>query len=177
MFEPKTNYAKIAFDAILFFVSTGQIKKISNEKIPADLKLNRACLVLVYDLNDNLLGTCGGVNPKNDFLYDEIVENAIGAATKGEKGEPIKSDQLNQLKVFVEVFSVPHKAEDLSELKPQKHGLLIQNASGEIKFIMPNLKGINTIDQQIEQLKKEAGITEKDNSKLDLWVFKTTRYD
>ncbi|HAF28738.1 MAG TPA: hypothetical protein DCG75_06785 [Bacteroidales bacterium] len=177
MFEPKTNYAKIAFDAILFFVSTDQINKISNEKIPADLKLNRACLVLVYDLNDNLLRTYGGVNPKNDFLYDEIIENAIGAAKKGKTGESIKSNQLNQIKVFVEVFSVPHKAEDLSELKPQKHGLLIQNASGEIKFIMPNLKGINTIDQQIEQLKKEAGITEKDNSKLDLWVFKTTRYD
>ncbi len=177
MFEPKTNYAKIAFDAILFFVSTGQIKKMSIDQIPADLKLNRACLVLVYDLNDNLLGTYGGINPKNDFLYDEIIENAIGAASKGKNGDPIKSDQLNQIKVFVDVLSVPHKAEDLNELKPQKHGLLIQNASGEIKFIMPNTKGISTVDQQIERLKKEAGVTEKDNSKLELWVFKATRYD
>lgn len=177
MFEPKTNYAKIAFDAILFFVSTGKIRKTSIDKIPADLKLNRACQVLIYDVNDNLLGTYGGINPKNDFLYDEIVENAIGAASKGESGEPIKGNQLNQIKVFVDVFSVPHKAEDLSELKPQKHGLLLQNASGEINSILPSLKGINTVDHQIEQLKNEAGITEKDNSKLDLWFFKTTRYD
>lgn len=177
MIEPKTNYAKIAFDAILFYVSTGQIRKTNADKISADLKLNRACIVSIYDLNNNLLGSYGDINPQHDILYDEIVENAIGAASIDENTEPIQSSQLIQMKVFVDVLSVPHKVEDLSELKPQKHGLLIQDSKGGIKYLMPSIKGINTIEQQLNRLKEEAGITEKDNTKIDLWFFKSTRYD
>ena len=52
MFSPKTNYAKIAYDALLFYVSTGQIKKHDENKISADLKLNRACIVTIYDAGE-----------------------------------------------------------------------------------------------------------------------------
>ncbi|MCK5171198.1 MAG: AMMECR1 domain-containing protein, partial [Bacteroidales bacterium] len=134
MFNPRTNYAKIAFDAILFFVSTGQIRKTSEDKISTDLKLNRACIVSIFDLDDNLLGSYGDINPKNNFLYDDIIENAIGAASKDEKFEPIISSQLNKIKVCVDVLSVPHIADNLKELKPQKHGLFIKDTSGKSGF-------------------------------------------
>ena len=177
MFNPRTNYAKIAFDAILFFVSTGQIRKTSEDKVSTDLKLNRACIVSIFDLDDNLLGSYGDIIPKNNFLYDDIIENAIGAASKDKNFEPVKSSQLNQIKVCVDVLSVPHIAENLKELKPQKHGLFIKDTSGKSGFIMPNIKGINTVEEQIEKLKNNTGISEKDNSKLDILFFKSTRYD
>jgi AMMECR1 domain-containing protein len=177
MFNPRTNYAKIAFDAILFFVSTGQIRKTSEDKISTDLKLNRACIVSIFDLDDNLLGSYGDINPKNNFLYDDIIENAIGAASKDKNFEQIMSSQLNQIKVCVDVLSVPHIADNLKELKPQKHGLFIQDTSGKSGFIMPNIKGINTVEEQIEKLKLNTEISEKDNSKLDILYFKSTRYD
>lgn len=177
MFNPKTSYAKIAYDVILFFVSTGQIRKTSEDKISMDLKLNRACIVSIFDLNDNLLGSYGDINPKNNFLYDEIIENAIGAASKDKNLGPIKSSQLNQIKVCVDVLSVPHIADNLKELKPQKHGLFIRDTSGKSGFIMPNIKGVNTVEEQIKKLKHNIGISEKDNSKLDILFFKSTRYD
>ncbi|MCD4833484.1 MAG: AMMECR1 domain-containing protein [Bacteroidales bacterium] len=177
MFNPKTSYAKIAYDTILFFVSTGQIRKTSEDKISTDLKLNRACIVSIFDLNDNLLRSYGDINPKNNFLYDEIIENAIGAASKYENLEPIISSQLNQIKVCVDVLSVPHVADNLKELNPQKHGLFIRDRSGKSGFIMPNIKGVNTVEEQIEKLKNNTGISEKDNSKLDILFFKLTRYD
>ncbi len=177
MFNPKTSYAKIAYDVILFFVSTGQIRKTSEDKISMDLKLNRACIVSIFDLNDNLLRSYGDINPKHSFLYDEIIENAIGAASKDKNLEPIKSSQLNQIKVCVDVLSVPHIADNLKELKPHKHGLFIRDRSGKSGFIMPNIKGVNTVEEQIEQLKHNIGISEEDNSKLDILFFKSTRYD
>ncbi len=176
MFTPKTNYAKIAFDAILFFVSTGQVRKTSEDKIPADLKLKMACIVSIYDLNDNFIGQYGDVDSKNDFLYDEIIENAIGAASKDKSNGPVKNDQLNQIKVFVDVLSSPHKVEDTGELKPQKHGLIIKDKSGKKGFIMPNIKGVKTVDKQIEKIKSDYEITE-DTSSLELFYFKSTRYD
>ena len=175
MFNPKTNYAKIAYDAILFFVSTGQIKKMSEDKISADLKLNRACIVSIFNLNDTLLGRFGDINPQKNFLYDEIMENAIGAASKDKK--PIESGDLNQIKVSVDVLSVPHTVGDFGELKPQKHGLYIKDKSGNSGYIMPNIKGINTVEQQIEKIKLDSKILETNNSNLEIMVFKSTNYD
>ena len=177
MFIPKTNYAKIAYDAILFFISTGLVKKTDPMKISADLKLNRACVVSIFDNNDKLRGRFGGILPREKFLFNEIVENAVSAASKDKNNEPIKSDELNQIKVCVEILSIPNRIEDFNELKPKKHGLFIEDSTGKTGFIMPNSKGIKTIDDQIKKVKEIAGITEKDNSVLEILYFKSTLYD
>ncbi len=176
MFSPKTSYAKIAYDAILFFVLTGQVRKEGIDKISADLKLNRACIVSIYDLNDALRENYGEVIPKNKILYDEIVENAINAASQDKK-KAIQSSDLSQIKVYVDVLSVLHKTDDFNELKPKKHGIFVKDEAGKSGFVMPNIKGIDTVVQQIERAKQNAGIIAKDNSKLEILFFKSTRYD
>lgn len=176
MFTPKTNYAKIAYDTILFFVSTGQVRKISDNKISADLKLKMACFVSIFDINDTLLSRYGTIEPQTDSLYEEIIQNAAKAA-KNNHYEPIKNEQLGQIKVVVNVLSALHKVENKAELKPQKHGLVIKTVEGKSGFIMPNEKGVKTVDDQIEFIKKDNNIKKQDNSKIDLWYFKSTRYD
>lgn len=176
MFTPKTNYAKIAYDTILFFVSTGQVRKMNEDKISADLKLKVACFVSVFDSNDTLLSCYGTIDPQTDSLYEEIIQNAAKAA-KNDNYEPIKKDQLGQIKVVVDVLSALHKVENKAELKPQKHGLVLKTTAGKTGFIMPNKKGIKTVEDQIKFIKKENKITEQDNSELELWYFKSTRYN
>ncbi len=176
MFTPKTHYAKIAYDTILFFVSTGQVRKMSDDKISADLQLKVACIVSVLDTNDKLIGYFGNVIPQTDSFYNEIIENAIGAI-KSEKFASIQTDQLSKIKVYVDGLSALHKVENVDELKPTKHGLYIKTKSGKSGFILPNRNGVKTVEQQIEVIKKEHGIREKDHSKLELWYFKSTRYD
>jgi len=175
MFNPKTNYAKIAYDAILFFVTTGQVKKTDQSKITSDLKLNRACIVSIYDANDQLKSSYGDIEPETENLYDEIVENSIKAATV-ESEEPISTSELANIKVYVDVLSVPNIVEDFSELKPHKHGLYIKDKKGKNGFILPNKKGVKTYEKQIELIKKNTGIKDKTED-LEIKYFKTTRYD
>lgn len=176
MFTPKTNYAKIAFDSIIFFVSTGEVRKTTIDKISADLKLKMACVVSIFDSKENLLGRYGHVKPNNEILYDEIIENAVKAAQKNGL-KSLKGEQLNQIKVYVDVLSALHKVENMDELKPKKHGLYIKDAAGNSGFIMPGREGVQTVEKQIEILKKENNIPGKDHSKLEMWYFKSTRYD
>jgi len=175
MFYPKTSYAKIAYDAILFYVSTGQIKKTNEDKISADLRLKVACVVSILDASDNLLQCCGNIDSKKGMLYDEIIENAISAASN--KKNTIKNEQLSELKVYVDILSSLHKVEDINDIKPQKHGLYVKAKSGKSGFVMPNKKGLNTFDKQLDAIKKDTGIKEKEISNLELWYFKSTRYD
>lgn len=177
MFNPKTNYAKIAYDAILFFVSTGLVKKTDPDKIPADLKLKRACIVSIFDNNDKLRARFGDLIPQKEFLFNEIVENAVSAASKDKNNDPIKSEELKQIKVYVEVLSSPNKVENFNELKPKKHGLYIIDKTGKTGYILPNTKGVKTVDDQIKKVKEIAGVTKENNSDLEIFYFKSTLYD
>jgi len=103
MYLPKTNYAKIAFDAILFYITTNQVRKEKEEKITADLKLNLACIVSIYDNEGKLLSLYGNIKPTQKNLYDEIVENAVKTASGNENYASIDSTKLNLIKVFVDV--------------------------------------------------------------------------
>jgi hypothetical protein len=177
MFNAKTNYAKIAFKTILFYVSTGQIRKNDENKISPDLKLKRACVVSIYDSNNNLRGSMGSLFPKNNCLYDEIIENAIAAASKDSRFNPVSKDELNQIKVQVDVLSTPQKTETFNEIKPQKYGLYVKDKEGNSGFVMPRTKGIRTADQLIEAAKKAAGFKDNDNKELEFMYFKSARYE
>jgi len=176
MFTPKTNYAKIAFDSVLFFVSTGEVRKTAVDKVSADLKLKVACVVSIFDLKEKLLGRYGHVKPKNEILYDEIIENAVGAANRSDV-KLLKGEKFNQIKVYVDVLSALHKVENIDELKPEKHGLYLMDDKGNSGFIMHGTKDVKTVEKQIEVIKKENKITGKDQLKLEMWYFKSTRYD
>ncbi|HKL07489.1 MAG TPA: AMMECR1 domain-containing protein [Bacteroidales bacterium] len=177
MFNAKTNYAKIAFETILFYVSTGQIRKNDENKISADLKLKRACVVSVYDSNQNLRGCMGDPFPQKNNLYDEIIENSIAAASKDSRYQPLQKDELNQIKVAVDVLSIPQKIENFNAVKPQKHGLYVTDKEGNSGFIMPGTKGIKTTNQLTDAVKKTAGLEDKDNKDLAFMIFKTARYE
>ncbi|MGM0407666.1 MAG: AMMECR1 domain-containing protein [Bacteroidota bacterium] len=177
MFKPKTTYAKIAFETILFYVSTGQIRKTDENKVSPDLKLNRACVVSVYDTENNLMGCVGDLFPKNKILYDEIVENAVAAASLDSRFKPITSNDLNNIKVIVDVLSIPQKVENFNELKPEKHGLFVKDQSGKSGFVMPGTKGVKTVAQLIDATKEVAGLQDNDDENLEFMYFKSTRYE
>jgi len=174
MFHPKTHYAKIAFDTILFYKTTGQIRKIEESKITPDLKLNLGCIVYIYDLKDILIAYFGNVYPQKLMLYEEIVSNALTVAessnNKLEKG-------LENIKVFVDVLSLPQKVDVIFDLNPNKQGVFIKDKTGKSAFVLPGTKGIKTGMEQIIFVKNLADLADKDNSELEIMSFKVTRYD
>jgi len=171
MFTAKTNYARIAFETILFYVSTGQLKKTEESKISPDLKLKTACVVSIYDTENNLKGCMGNIFPQKPSLYQEIIENAIAAA------EMITKEDLNHIIVTVDVISSPQKVENFKELKPQKHGLYLKDNDGNSGFIMPGTKGVKTTEQLIDTAKKAAGIKTRENKDIEFMFFKSARYE
>jgi len=115
--------------------------------------------------------------PQKNNLYDEIIENSIAAASKDSRYQPLQKDELNQIKVLVDVLSIPQKIETFNEIKPQKYGLYVKDKGGNSGFVMPGTKGIKTTDQLIEAVKKAAGLEDKDNKNLEFMIFKTARYE
>lgn len=177
MFRPDTIYAKIAYDAILMYVKTGQKIKKEESEIPPALKLKLACFVSIYENKQKLRGCIGSAEPVHDHLYNEIIENAIAAATSDPRFKPLAEEELNDITITVDVLSVPKKVEDMAQLKPHKHGIIIEDDTGKKGLLLPNLDGVDSTEKQIEIVKKKAGIDKnKSIEDLNIQFFTTTRY-
>ncbi|OFX83124.1 MAG: hypothetical protein A2W99_13180 [Bacteroidetes bacterium GWF2_33_16] len=176
MFNPKTSYSKIAFDTILFFKTTGQIRKIDESKITPDLKLNLGCIVYIYDLNDNIIAYFGNVYPQKISLYEEIVSNAIIAA-ENPKIVQLSIESIENIKVTVDILSLPQKVDNLAELNPQKQGVYIRAKNNKSGFVLPNTKRVRTGEDQLALAKKQAGLEKIADSEIEILSFRVTRYD
>lgn len=176
MFHPKTQYAKLAFDTILFYKTTGQIRKIEESKITPDLKLTLGCIVSIYDLKNTLISYFGNVYPQKPFLYKEIISNALTAA-ENPNNEEITVKKMENIKVVVDVLSLPQKIDNTNDLNPQKQGVYVKGKNGKSAFILPGTKGIKTGADQISFVKNLADLIDTDNSELEIMSFKVTRYD
>jgi AMMECR1 domain-containing protein len=176
MFEPRTIYAKIAYDAILLYMKTGKTILKDESEIPPALKLKLPCYVSIF-LDGKLRGSKGSIKPTQDYLYNEIIHNAVKAVEESKNAEALKEEELNNITLTVDVLSQPRPVENKSMLKPRKHGIAIKDEAGNESVVFPNTDGIESIEQQMETAKEKAGIKkETPEDQLNILNFTITRY-
>jgi|SRR6056297_2499417 len=177
MFEANTIYAKIAYEAILVYLKSGEKLTKKEDEIPPALKLKLACFVSIHEQDEKLRGCIGTSKPKTQNLFQEIIDNAIAAATEDPRFPALKEEELNNIKVSVDVLSSPKDVEDINLLKPHKHGIIVSDNEGREALLLPNLDGIDSTEKQIAMAKKKAGINPKlPDNELNIQFFTTTRY-
>jgi AMMECR1 domain-containing protein len=176
MFEPNSVYAKIAYDAVLLYVKANTKLEKRESEIPEALKLKLGCKVSIYDSNGNLKGSYGTTKPKTDYLFHEIIENAINAAKEGTNNKPLSENELNDIVIHVDVLSRPKDVENLDYLKPHKHGLIIETEDGKSSVLFPNQDGIETPEEMIQTAKEKAGIEQEKEGNYKLKHFTSTKY-
>jgi len=176
MFEPSTVYAKIAYDAILLYLKTEKKLFKEESEIPPALKLNLPCYVSLYSGNQ-LKGCIGHSTPVHSNLYNEIIENAVAAAFEDQTRGILKEEELNNISISVDVMSEPKPVSDVSQLKPHKHGLIIEDNQGKRALLLPNANGSDSIENLLNRARKQAGIDpDTPLDQLQVYSFTTTRY-
>ncbi|MFH1894547.1 MAG: AMMECR1 domain-containing protein, partial [Patescibacteria group bacterium] len=69
-----------------------------------------------------LRGCIGTYLPVRDNIAEEIIHNAIAAATEDWRFGPIKKTELPHLSYTVYILNKPEKVSDITELDPKKFG-------------------------------------------------------
>ncbi len=177
MFEPNSVYAKIAYDAILLYVKAKTKLNKSESEIPDALKLKLGCYVTIFDDEGNIIGKYGNTEPQNNYLFHEIIDNAIKATQDTTHSGPLKENQLNNISIQVDVLSQSKKLKDINMLKPHKHGLILLKEDGEKTVIFPNADSIKNSQDMINKVREEAGVSDEDKMEnLNIQHFTTTKY-
>jgi AmmeMemoRadiSam system protein A len=123
------------------------------------LEPRRAGVFVSLHLADGSLRGCiGTTQPTQPGIEDEIVRNAVSAATRDPRFYPLGPDELEGLDISVDVLKEPEEVNSTEELDPKCFGIIVQTADGRQALLLPDLEGVDTVDQQVCITCRKGGI-------------------
>ena len=163
----------LAREAVETFVRSGKI--LAPSKSVEELLASRApCFVSLKTLKGELRGCIGTIEPARETLAEEIIANAISAATGDPRFEPVKPDELSNLRYSVDVLFPPEETVK-EELDPSVFGVIVEDESSSRRgLLLPDIPGIDNVEQQVEIAARKAGIERGEATRL--WRFKVDRF-
>ncbi len=156
------------------------IESYINEKIviapPQELteEMQRQAGVFVsLHKHGELCGCIGTIEPVRENVAQEVIANAISAATCDPRFEPVYCADLPHLEVSVDVLTEPESISSLAELDPRVYGVIVQ--SGRRRgLLLPDLEGVDTPQQQVDIALRKAWIGPRE--RYQMYRFRVIRY-
>jgi hypothetical protein len=162
--------ARLARETVEMYVREGKVPA-AIASLP-EMKERAGVFVSIHK-HGELRGCIGTFEPQTDNVAQEIITNAVSSATRDPRFSPITSKELKDLEFSVDVLTHPVPVEDKKKLDPKKYGVIVE--SGWKKgLLLPDLEGVDTVDQQINICCQKAGIYPGEKTKL--YCFEVKRY-
>ena len=174
MFQPKTIYTKLALSAIENTFKKGEIRELEEKPCPPDLNYKAACFVSLHLSDGRLRGCIGTLEPFRKNLYQEIIGNAISAAFKDPRFQPLEENEIEKLTISVDVLSAGEKISDISMLNVKKYGVIVEE-DGRRGVLLPNLEGVKSVEEQLSIAKRKAGIN-SESQNVQIYRFTAQRF-
>lgn len=134
---------------------------------------SRAGVFVSIHKHHELRGCIGTFEPVEANVAEETVANAISSATRDPRFMPVTADELKDLEYSVDVLSTPEPISSEQELDPKRYGVIVE-AGWRRGLLLPDLEGVESVEQQIDICRRKAGIGP--NEKVNLYRFQVKRY-
>jgi AmmeMemoRadiSam system protein A len=162
---------KLAKETVEKYVTQGKIISPPQELTPE--MREKAGVFVSIKKGGKLRGCIGTYSPTTENVANEIIQNAISAATKDPRFLPITPSELNELEYSVDVLSPPEKVEGPHALDPKRYGVIVKKG-GFRGLLLPDLEGVDTVEEQIRIAALKAGISPEED--MELYRFEVKRY-
>ncbi|MBN2793860.1 MAG: AmmeMemoRadiSam system protein A [Clostridia bacterium] len=148
--------------------------EVMDDTLTPEMLETRAGVFVSLKKNGALRGCIGTIGPTEENIALEIVANAIKAGFEDPRFPPLEVEELNQLKISVDVLMQPEKVNSKSELDPHKYGVIV--SSGYKRgLLLPHLDGIDTVEEQLRIACHKGSIDEKSSYQIER--FEVVRYE
>jgi len=144
----------LARDTVERYIREGVV--LRPEPSVPDLQERAGVFVSIHK-HGELRGCIGTFEPMRENVAEEIVSNAISAATRDPRFPPVSSSELGQLDYNVDILTHPEPVESAEGLDPKKYGVIVESG-GRRGLLLPDLEGVDSVSQQIDICRMKAGI-------------------
>lgn len=85
---------------------------------------------------------------------------------KDPRFSPIEQDELDKLTISVDVLGVTEAIDSMDKLDVKRYGVVVTKGYRR-GLLLPNLSGVDTVEEQIAIAKQKAGIREEEEAELE----------
>ena len=165
-------YVKLARKTIETYIKEGRVIKVPDD-LPSEMYERSAGAFVSLHIRGGLRGCIGTIAATCDCVAEEIIQNAISASTKDPRFEPVEENELDRLEYSVDVLGDAEDIDSKAQLDVKKYGVIVTNGFRR-GLLLPDLDGVDTVDDQIAIAKRKAGIGEYE--KVNLQRFEVVRH-
>lgn len=170
--EKEDPYVRLARYTIETFVETGRLPEIPRE-LPEELYQSRAGAFVSLKEDGKLRGCIGTIQAVRGSLAEEIMYNAVSACAEDPRFSPVEAWEVERLTISVDVLGETEKISSPEELDTKRYGVIVTKGARR-GLLLPNLEGVDTVEQQIAIAKQKAGI--KAHESVELERFEVIRH-
>lgn len=165
-------FPSLAREAIERYVLRGEVLT-APDPLPAAMQRRAGVFVSLHLLDGGLRGCIGTIHALEDNLALEIIRNAIAAASRDPRFEPVGASELSSLVYSVDVLGEAEPITSVDELDPARYGVIV--ALGRRRgLLLPAIEGIDNARLQLALVLDKAGILPSEPYELSR--FEVTRY-
>ncbi len=131
--------------------------------LPAEMLSSKAGVFVSLHKDGRLRGCIGTIEPARRCVAEEIIENAISASSRDPRFSAVRKDELESLEISVDVLAPPEKIRSKDELDVRRYGVIVTKGRNR-GLLLPNLDGVDTVEEQLSIALRKAGLSEREKS-------------
>ena len=145
------------------------------KSLPMEMMQAEAGVFVSLHKEGRLRGCIGTIAAVRPCIAEEIVENAISASTRDPRFSPVRPDELPFLEISVDVLGEAEKIQSKDELDVKRYGVIVTKGNKR-GLLLPNLDGVDTIDDQVSIALQKAGLSPREKN-YELQRFEVVRHE
>ena len=163
--QQEDAYVQLARNTVEEYVRTGKKLRMP-EGLPGEMQNRRAGVFVSIKKEGRLRGCIGTIQAVCPSIAQEIIENGISAASRDPRFSPIEPEELDKLTITVDVLGDTEKIDSPDKLDVKRYGVVVTKGYRR-GLLLPNLEGVDTVEEQIAIAKQKAGIGEQEEAELE----------
>lgn len=170
--DAEDEYVRLARFSLETFIRTGKPAPLP-KNVSLHLLQDQAGAFVSLKKDGRLRGCIGTILPTTECVAYEIMMNAVSAGVRDVRFSPIEAEELPDIVYSVDVLTEPEKIESVAELDVKRYGVIVESGNRR-GLLLPDLAGVDTVEQQIDIAREKGNI--KAGEKLDLYRFEVIRH-
>lgn len=161
--DPWVRLARLALET---YVRTGSPLPAPPDGLPEALTGQTAGAFVSLHVHGELRGCIGTTVPTTGSVASEIMQNAVSAGTRDPRFSPVQEEELHSLEYSVDVLKAPEPIDSPEQLDVKRYGVIV-SCGRRRGLLLPDLDGVDTVEQQIAIARQKGGIGSDEPYRLE----------
>ena len=158
-------FIRLARQTIESFVRSGETPVLP-DGLPEEMLTTSAGVFVSLKIAGKLRGCIGTVSAVTENIAQEIMNNAVSACSDDPRFEPVRAEELERITYSVDVLGKTERIDSAEQLDVKRYGVIV--TSGYRKgLLLPNLEGVDTVEEQLKIAKRKAGLPEYERCRME----------